>query len=252
MSRTRWLDIATIPLTIAVLAGLGFASHPHPTATITAAPSTAQVDRPQPPTTTRPSALIIGDSYTWGSGMAELSYGCMAAAKLGWLCHLSGGPGTGYLRGGPSNRFVLEHIGPSTSFDERLPGLAAKYKPNVVILDGGRSDVVAPRDSVFDAMSWTIAGVRRNWPAAKVVFIRPRLLARPNDDLGFDDEFIARLLAEPGAQDVEVLDPINRFTDTDTSGMLEHDGIHPNRAGVLALSSALFESLLDHGSAPTT
>ena len=72
------------------------------------------------------------------------------------------------------------------------------YKPDVVILDGGRNDVFAPREVVFDAMSWTIEDVRRNWPAARIVFIRPRFLARPDDDLGFDDEFIARLLAEPG------------------------------------------------------
>ena len=64
MSRTRWFDIAAIALTVAVLAGLGFVSRPQHTPTITVAPSTAQVDRPQPPATTRPSALIIGDSYT--------------------------------------------------------------------------------------------------------------------------------------------------------------------------------------------
>ena len=153
MSRTRWFDIAAIALTAAVLAGLGFVSRPQHTPTITAAPSTVQVERPQPPAITRPSALIIGDSYAWGGGLAETSYGCMAAAELGWLCHLSGGPGTGYISGGPDNRFVLEDMGPSTSFDERLPGLAAMYKPDVVILDGGRNDLFAPRDAVFDAMS---------------------------------------------------------------------------------------------------
>jgi lysophospholipase L1-like esterase len=251
MRRIRWFDIAAIALAIAVLACLGFVSRPQHTPTITG-PSTAHVDRPQPPATTRPSALIIGDSYALGKGLAEMSYGCIAAAKLGWLCHLSGGPGTGYMSGGPANRFVLEGIGPSTSFDERLPGLAAMYKPDVVILDGGRNDVSAPRDAVFDAMSWTIAVMRRNWPEARIVLIRPRFLARPNDDLGFDDEFVGHLLAQPVAQGVEVVDPINRFIDTDTSGLLADDGIHPNRPGELALSSALVDSLLEHGFAQTT
>lgn len=251
MNRTRWLDVAAIPLTAAVLAGIVLVSHPHATPPITA-PSAAEVDRPQPPMTTQPSALIISDSYSWSDGLAEASYGCTAATRLGWLCHLSFEPGAGYLSGGPGNRFVLEDTGPSKSFDELLPGLAAEYEPNIVTLDGGRNDVIAPRDAVFDAMSWTIAVVRRNWPAAKIVFIRPRLLSRPNDDLGFDDEFIARLLAEPSAQDVVVLDPINRFADTDTSGMLEDDGIHPNRTGRLALTSALVDSLLEHGFAQTT
>ena len=86
--------------------------------------------------------------------------------------------------------------------------MAAKYDPNVVILDGGRNDLFAPREAIFDAMVSTIAGARRPWRAARIVFIRPRLLARPTDDLGFDDEFIARQFAEPGAQDVVVIDPI--------------------------------------------
>ncbi|HEY7052905.1 MAG TPA: SGNH/GDSL hydrolase family protein [Mycobacterium sp.] len=252
MSRTRWLDIAAIALSVAVLAGLFFVSHPRPTSTLTTAPSTAHVDRPQPALAGRPSALVIGDSYAWGNGLAEMSYGCMAAAKLGLLCHLSGGPGTGYVSGGPGNRFTLKDIGPSKSFDERLPGLAAEYQPSVVILDGGRNDVPAPHDAVFDAMASTIADVRQNWPTARIVFIRPRLLTRPNDDLGFGDEFFARLLADPAMRDVVVVDPINRLAGTNTADMLEDDGIHPNRAGDLALSSALVDSLRDHGFAPTT
>ena len=43
MSRTRWLDIAAIVMTVAVLAGLSFVSRPQHTPTITVAPSTAQV-----------------------------------------------------------------------------------------------------------------------------------------------------------------------------------------------------------------
>jgi lysophospholipase L1-like esterase len=94
--------------------------------------------------------------------------------------------------------------------------------------------------------------VRQNWPTARIVFIRPRLLTRPNDDLGFGDEFFARLLADPAMRDVVVVDPINRLAGTNTADMLEDDGIHPNRAGDLALSSALVDSLRDHGFAPTT
>jgi lysophospholipase L1-like esterase len=250
MSRTRWFDIGAIAVTIAVLAGLGFALRPQHMPTVTVDPQTAHVDRSQPPAKTRPLALIIGDSYTFGSGLAEMSHGCMAALRLGWLCKLSGGPGTGYISGGPANRFVVnEYIGPSKSFEERLPRLAMMYKPDVVLLDGGRNDVFAGLDAVFDAMSSTLASVRQTWPQARIVFIRPRYLAQPDDDLGFDDDFFARLQAEPAAQDLVVIDPISRFAGTDTSTLLR-DGIHPNRAGDLALSAAFFDSLLEQGIGP--
>lgn len=252
MSRTCWFDLAAIVLTIAVLAGLGFALRQQHTPTITVAPSAAHVDRPQPPAKTLPSALIIGDAYASGSGLAEMSYGCMAAAKMGWLCDVSVQPGTGYISGGVANRFVLEYMGPSTSFAERLPGLAAMYDPDVVILDGGRNDHLAPPDAVFDVMSATIADVRQTWQRARIVFIRPRVLARPDDDLGFDDEFIARLQAEPAAQDLVVIDPISRFTATDTSTLLSDNGTHPNQQGEAALSSALVDSLLEQGFASIT
>jgi len=253
MSRTRWFDIAAIALTVAVIAGLGFVLRPQETPTIIVAPSTAHVDRPQPPAATRPSVLIIGDSYTGGSGLPEMSYGCMAAVRMGWLCNLSAVPGTGYISGGPANRFVVNpYLGPSTSFAERIPHLAAIYQPDIVVLDGGRNDLFPPRDDVFKAMSATIGDVRRAWPTAAIVFVRPRFLARPDDDLGFDDEFIARLLAEPAAEGMVVLDPISWFTGTDTSGMLSHDGIHPNQQGELHLTSALVDSLVSHGFAKKT
>src|SRR5271167_3549450 len=121
MSVTRCFDVAAIALTIAVLAGLGFVSGgPHETPTIMVDPSAAHVDRPQPTAATRPSVLFIGDSYTAGSGLAEMSYGCMAAVRMGWLCDLSAVPGTGYISGGPANRFIVDpYLGPSTSLAER-------------------------------------------------------------------------------------------------------------------------------------
>lgn len=247
MSRTRWFDFAAIALTVAVIVGLGFVVHPRQTAAVAVAPSAASVDRPQP-AVQRPSVLFIGDSYTGGHGVPEMSYACMAAVRMGWLCKLSAVPGTGYISGGPANRSVVNpYIGLSTSFVERIPTLAAKYQPDIVVLDGGRNDLFPPRADVFKAMSATIEQVRRAWPNATIVFIRPRFLADPGDDLGFDDNFMARLLATPAARGMAVLDPIQGFTGSDTSGMLSRDGIHPNPRGELALTSALVDSMVSHG-----
>ena len=117
-----------------------------------ATPSDLPVERPQTAADTRPSVLFIGDSYTAGKGPAEMSYGCMAAVRMGWLCKLSAVGGTGYVSGGPANRWVDPNIGKSTSFSERIPHLAAKYDPAVVVLDGGRNDEFPQRKDVFAAI----------------------------------------------------------------------------------------------------
>jgi len=161
MKGTRWFDTAAIVVTIAVLVGLGFVLRPQPSPTIRVAPSSAHVDRPQLAAKTGPSALFIGDSYTRGY-VKEMSYVCLAATQMGWVCNLSAVGSTGYLAGGPANRFDIdEGLGQSTSFAERIPKLAQTYQPDMVFLDGGRNDLDLPRDDVYDAMIWTIAGVRR-------------------------------------------------------------------------------------------
>jgi hypothetical protein len=195
--------------------------------------------------------LYIGDSYTLGKGSVEMSYACMAARKLEWLCHLSALPGTGYISGGPANRFVIDqYLGVSSSFIERIPHLGTVYDPGVVIFDGGRNDLIAPVEDVFDAMVATLDEATRVWPNAPVVVIRPRFLDRPGDDLGFSDAFFDRV--KDAVPRVIVIDPLATFDDTDTSTMLGKDEIHPNRRGELAITSALTRSLASlHLAMPT-
>jgi hypothetical protein len=245
MSRTRWFDTAAVALAVAVVVGLGFALRSDDTATIAVDPSTVHIERPQPAEATRPSVLYIGDSYTLGTGPAEMSYACMAAVRMGWFCNLSALNGTGYISGGPANRFLVDpYLGMSTSFIERIPHLAAVYQPNVVVLDGGRNDELAPVEDVFKAMRATIEEASQVWPTATIVFVMPRFLDRPSDNLRFSDAFIARL--KSAAPKMVLIDPIKRFARTDTSAMLGKDQEHPNRQGELAITSALVESLSSH------
>ena len=251
MSRMRWSDRAAIAVIVAVIAGLGLVLHSQQTATIAMVPAAAHIDRPQS-SASRPTVLFIGDSYTGGNGLKEMSYACMAAVRMGWLCDLAAVPGTGYISGGPGNRTTIPYIGPSTSFVERIPKLAAIYQPDIVVLDGGRNDLFPPRRDVLAAMSGTIAAVRQAWPTATIIFLRPRFLAKPGDDLGFDDGFMGRLESEPATAGMVVLDPIASFIGADTSGMLRQDGIHPNEQGEQDLTSALVDSLVSHGFAEKT
>jgi len=247
------LDIAAVVAAVVVVAGLAVAIRPHDTGIAAAPAATATVDRTSTTTVSRPTLLFIGDSYVAGTGRDETTYGCMAAARMGWLCKVAAGPGTGYISGGPANRFQLEYIGQSTSFDERLAGLALKYQPNVVVLDGGRNDLFAPTDAVYDVMVSTIADVQKTWPDATVVFIRPRFLARPGDNLGYDDALITRLQNDPALGPMlVVIDPIGGMTGQDTSTLVAADKIHPNRRGELAMASGLVDALLAAGFTPTT
>lgn len=248
MTRTQRFDAAAVVLTLAIIAGLTFALRPQATETAAVAPSANTIARPQAMVATHPSVLFIGDSYTAGNGLPELSYGCLAAVRMRWVCDLAAMTGTGYISGGPANRFVVDqYTGPSTSFIERIPKLAQKYQPQIVVLDGGRNDLFPPRGDVFKAMAATIKEARRAWPKAAIVFIRPRYLAHPTDDLGFDDSFFANLRAQPGVADVVILDPITWFADSDTANLLRPDGTHPNQQGEQALASALVRSLTGWG-----
>lgn len=246
MTRMRWSDVAAIALAIAISVGIAGISCSAGVARPVAAPSGLPNEQPPADADARPLALFIGDSYTEGRGSAEMSYGCRAVVRMGLLCALSATGGTGYISGGAANRWVDEYVGRSLSFSERIPRLGAKYDPAVVVLDGGRNDEFPPREDVFTAMVSTIAEARRTWPAAQIVFIRPRFLARPGDDLGFDDDFMAQLASEPVASGVIFIDSISKFAGADTSGLLASDGVHLNRNGEQRLATALFDSLVSH------
>jgi lysophospholipase L1-like esterase len=246
MTRTRRFDIAAIAIAIAIAVGVAGVSCSSGVARPVAAPSAVPKEPSPTDAEGRPLVLFIGDSYTEGRGSTEMSYGCRAVARMDLLCAVSATGGTGYISGGAANRWVDPFGGKSLSFSERIPRLAAKYDPAVVVLDGGRNDEFPPPDDVIAAMVSTIAEVRRTWPDAQIVFIRPRFLARPGDDLGFDDDFMAQVESDPAAQGVIFIDPISTIVGTDTSGLLTLDGIHPSREGEQRLTQALFDSLVPY------
>jgi lysophospholipase L1-like esterase len=130
--------------------------------------------------------------------------------------------------------------------------LSAEYDPAVVILDGGRNDAFASLDYRFVATVSAIGEVRRVWPRATVVYIRPRFLANPGDNVGLDDDFIARLRSEPAARGVIFIDPISSFSKIDTSGLVAPDGVHPNRQGEQLMTTALVDALVSQHLGPTS
>ena len=245
MTRTRFLDYVAVAVAITVVVALGYVtrSRDTPPRIDQVRALTAAVEQAD----SAPTALFIGDSYTSGNGFAEMSYACQAARQMEWICKLGAEPGTGFISGGTANRSFGEYTGPTTSIVERIPRLALMYRPDYVVLDGGRNDTFAPLDRVFNAMSTAIASVRRAWPNATLIFIRPRHLNRPGDDLGFDDAFIENLRLQDAPYSMAVIDPLALLVGQDVAPMLRPDGEHPNEAGVAALAAALTATLRSSG-----
>lgn len=253
VKRPRRADVALALAVVTAVAALGIALRPQHTPAAAASPWAAEVPRPQLSPPTRPTALIISDSYTSGTGLAETSYACEAATRMGWLCKLAAEPGTGYISGGTANRFPIDQgSGKSTSFGERIPILSATYKPDVIILDGGRNDAFAPPSARFEVTASTIWQVHQTWPDARIVYVQPRFLTRPGDDLGADNDIVDQLKEASGVKDLVVVDPILTFKGTDTAPLIAADGTNPSREGERALASALAKALAQSGIPPAT
>lgn len=253
MKHVRRIDVALAVAAMAAVAALGVALRPQHTPAAPASPLAAEVPRPPLSPLTRPTALVIGDAYTSGDGLVETSYACEAATRMGWLCKLAAEPGTGYISGGTANRFPLDQgSGKSTAFAERIPVLAASYKPDVVILDGGRNDVFAPPVSRFEVTASTIWQAHQTWPDARIVYVKPRFLTRPGDDLGADDDIVNQLKEATGVKNLVVVDPIATFEGIDTAPLISADGTNPSREGEKALADALAKNLATSGIPPAT
>ena len=84
------------------------------------------------------------------------------------------------------------------------------------------------------------------------MFVKPRLLSKPEDDLGVDADVESLLREASGVDDLVVIDPILEFKDTDTKGLISVDGTNPNRAGEKALAQAMVKELEQSGLRPAT
>lgn len=248
----RRSDAALALAAALAVAGMGVVLWPRPTATAATDPAAVGIDRPSLAERPRPAALVIADSYTTGSGLAEMSSGCRAATRMGWYCALAAEPGTGYISGGTANRFDIDQgTGKSTSFGERISRLAGTYQPDVVILDGGRNDLFAPPEARLEVTASTLRQVRQTWPRARIVYVVPRFLGRPDDDLGVDETALNMLRDGSDVKNLVVVDPIGGLDGVDTAPLISADGTNPSAAGEQVLSDVLAEALIDNGLRPT-
>jgi hypothetical protein len=210
---------------------------------------------PSQPSKAHPAVLYIGDSYTQGSSTPDLSYGCLAATELGWECNVAAQPATGYISGGPGHRLpISEHGNSSTAFVERLPRLRELYRADIVVLDGGRSDLQFNLNDVMKMFSYTLTQVIESWPNSRIVVIAPWFLTdpalRPGALAGrtIGEEFRSVLRASPRFSNVSLVDPgaLGWFEGANVTG-LSDDGIHPNFEGDRRIADLLTDALTRGG-----
>ncbi|MDV3128672.1 SGNH/GDSL hydrolase family protein [Mycobacterium sp. 21AC1] len=260
MSHTREPRLSTIVLALsaAIVAGVSLvAAHPQAVGQQVVQPAfAAEGIPPSLPSKAHPAVLFIGDSYTQGPTTPDLSYGYMSATEMGWECNVAAQPGTGYINGGPGHRLPLgQDYRPSTSFLERLPRLRELYRADIVILDGGRNDVVYSMSDVMPTVLYTVSQVIDAWPNSRIVVIAPwflnELVIRPPTLEGrtVGEEFLSALRSSPEFDKVDLIDPgaLGWFTGTDVSPYVGDDGIHPNFNGAKRIADLLTAALISEG-----
>lgn len=172
------------------------------------------------------AALWLGDSYPAGTGAGSLdaAESCVTSKRMGWVCLVAAQGSTGYVADGH------ELADSNQALPDRLPGVVARYAPDVVLIDTGRNDDEVPVRRTEAAASQVFDAVRAAWPDAALVVIAPYFIGSdvPPLGAGFVD-FLDEEMARVGGI---VLDPLGEGWIGDRSaGYVGPDGLHPTPAG---------------------
>lgn len=200
---------------------------PPPSASATAGAAAAN----PAPTPAKPSALWIGDSYTFGTGADNTAKGeaCLASDAMGWICNVDGQGGTGYVRDGKTNAPT------NTPVIERLEQNKDQYLADVVVLDVGRNDYRTPADELRPRVDKVLRTISAQWPKAKIVMVAPYAMTVERDPIVAD---VLKAAAEDA--DAYYVDPVAEGWMDLVRGksMATEDG-HPNAAGHEYIASHL-------------
>lgn len=179
-----------------------------------------------------PVVMIVGDSFTVGSGPVRRwqAYPALAARRLGWQLITAGAGGTGFVNPGKAGRTFQQ------SFIEEL---AWRPAPDMLIISGGHNDRRVPPARVGRAAKRLIETVRARWPTTRIVVIGPIWLSPPPRWAHRVRDAIAAAALGAG---VTFLDPLNR-RDIGARKAVLPDGIHPTHRGHARLADWLVESL---------
>jgi lysophospholipase L1-like esterase len=217
----------------ATAAATGTATAPA-TATGTATAATPGIELPA-----RPVLLILGDSYTAGTGAGRQDQGWayVVARTLGYPTNIDGEGGTGFAwGGGPQDDGGRE-------YEVRLREISRnpRFVPNLLILQGGQNDALLNNpDELKTATTQTIEAARRFWPGIQVVVLGPSAPQPLAEELRGANTAVRAGAAAARAPYIDAYDA-GWFTRTNSPGF-NADGAHPNTAGHAYLAQKFLES----------
>ncbi|WP_326819733.1 SGNH/GDSL hydrolase family protein [Streptosporangium sp. NBC_01756] len=184
-----------------------------------------------------PLVMIIGDSFTVGSGPVERwdTYAAKAARELGWQLVTAGAAGTGFVNPGPARRTFQE------SFTEELSWRPA---PDLLIVSGGHNDRRTGFGKVNKAARRLLELARTTWPHTRIIVIGPLWMAKPPRWAYGVRDAVAVAADTEGAT---FLDPLGEHWRRET---ILPDGVHPTLAGHVQVARWLVTALRGHGIGP--
>lgn len=157
---------------VAVCLGYGLRDAPATADGLAPAPSASSA---APGTTEQVQALFVGGSVVAGVGRTPgtPTFAEVAAVQLGWRAEVDGRQSAGFTVGGPR------------ALTELLPADLDEPKPDVVVVQGGESDVQADPEDVGAAVTELAATLREAYGlSTRLVLVGPYSpSAEPSDEL---------------------------------------------------------------------
>jgi lysophospholipase L1-like esterase len=243
--RSRALAITRVAATLVVGAmlgaGIGVAVVADPLASSELPPAEQAPVEPLATLPDRPTALIIGDSFSEGVGASKPDAGWARTASdaLAWRATIDAVGGTGFTKGNASDGRT------GLTFANRIEAHAASGADyDVVVLQGGLNDFLAPHREEVVATVRAVDAVRERWPDAAVVVFGPL------EPLALGVQRSARLDAiregaeEAGATFIDPELPAPWINERNSVRFDSGDGLHFNDAGY-AFVAARFASVIE-------
>jgi acyl-CoA thioesterase-1 len=236
----RALKLGSVGLVALVTAGLTAAA-----LTFDSSPTASSYEaRPMPTFGTPPdettAVVLIGDSYTAGTGASEAgkSWASIAAASEDWsLTNVARG-GTGYVTTVTENAMTACGLDYCPSFGEMITP-ASESAPAMVVVSGGRNDSDLGASDEADAVTTFYSELRAALPEAVIIAVSPLWDASETPDSL--DEIAADVRAAAlaaGGSYLDVGQPLAGRADA-----IATDGIHPNDIGHALIASAITAAL---------
>jgi lysophospholipase L1-like esterase len=114
-----------------------------------------------------PSALFIGDDYTAAGAGIKNTCSRLTAKAMGWVYLVDAQAGTGFVADGQQRSSAY---GPYFS---RLDRDKAVFRPDYVVVTGGRNDADESASRVVAAATDYLRAVRRAFPGSRLVIVAP-------------------------------------------------------------------------------